>query len=84
MKSLEGLTNFIGGAITSELSDGKSSREIAQYLIQSLFEEDNLVLPPKQDFDLRLKMFNDFFDWHSKQGFVSFKREDFKEWLDSL
>lgn len=83
MRTLEGLSNTITGIIISQ-KDEKSPREIATYIIEMLFEEDNLVMPPKQDNDLRLKMFNDFFDWHKKKGFVSIKREDFQEWLWSL
>ena len=32
----------------------------------------------------KLKDYNDFYDWHKKQGYVSFKRDDFEEYLNSL
>lgn len=83
MRTIQGLTDTITGIIATN-KKVLADRGIATEIIKMLFEEDNLVVPPKQDNDLRLQMFNDFMDWHEKQPYVSIKREDFKEWLWSL
>lgn len=31
-----------------------------------------------------LSFFDSFYDWHEKQGYVSVKRDDFKEYLKTL
>ena len=82
MRTIKELTNVLCGIIISEKNE-KTEREIAEHIIEFLFNEDNLVVPPKDDYDLRKKMYNDFFEWHKKQGYVSLKRDDFELYLDS-
>jgi hemerythrin-like domain-containing protein len=82
MRTIKELTNVLTGIIISEKNE-KTEREIATHIIEFLFNEDNLIVPPKEDYDLRKKMFNDFFEWHKKQNYVSIKRDDFDEFLDS-
>ena len=81
MQTLQSLSDVLTGML---IQSSETPREQANHIIEFLFEEDNLVMPPKQDHNLRLKMFNDFYDWHKEQGFVSFKRDDFQEWLLTL
>lgn len=83
MRTIKGLTDTISGIIITQ-KDNCEPHKIAENIIEMLFKEDNLVLPPKEDYDLRLKLFDNFFDWHKNMGFISFKREDFKEYLNQL
>lgn len=83
MRTTKELLNVLTGIIISE-KDVKTEKEIANHILWFLFEEDNLVVPPKQDFDLRLKMFNDFCKWHKTTEYKEIKQSHFKEWLDSL
>ena len=83
MRTLKGIENTITGIIICE-KERKRPRDIAKEIIQTLFEEDNLVVPPRQDEDLRVKMFDDFFEWHKSMGFVSLKRDNYVEWLNQL
>lgn len=81
MRTLQSLSDTITGILTES---EESAREQANHIIEFLFEEDNLVMPPKQDHDLRLKMFNDFYEWYKSKGFTALKSDDFQEWLWSL
>ncbi len=81
MRTLKGLKDTVTGILTESV---ETPREQADRIISFLFEEDNLIVPPKQDFDLRLKMFNDFYDWHKSKGFITLKRDDFQAWLWTL
>ena len=82
MRTLKGITDTITGIIIS----GKDSteREAANNIIEFLFEEDNLVVPPKQDFDLRQKMFDDFYEWFKLKNLTELKENHFEIWLNSL
>jgi hypothetical protein len=82
MRTLSGIENTITGIILAHKKN--DARDMAKNIIQMLFEEDNLVVPPKQDEDLRIKMFDDFFEWHKSMGFVSLKRDDYVEWINQL
>tara|TARA_R110000851_G_scaffold321229_1_gene486488 strand:- start:329 stop:574 length:246 start_codon:yes stop_codon:yes gene_type:complete len=81
MRTLKGLSDTITGILTES---SETPREQANHIIEFLFEEDNLVVPPKQDYDLRLKMYADFYEWHKEKGFITMKRDDFQEWLWTL
>ena len=83
MRTLRGLTNTITG-ILLEQKGIKNEHETAKYIIQYLFEEDNLVVPPKQDFDLRQKMFDDFYEWFKSKNLTELEENHFEIWLNSL
>lgn len=81
MRTLKGLSDTVTGILTES---SETPREQADHIIGFMFEEDNLVMPPKQDHDLRLKMFNDFYEWHRSKGYITLKSDDFQEWLWTL
>ncbi len=83
MRTIKGLTNTITGILITE-KENKDKRKTANRIIEFLFEEDNLAVPPKQDHDLRLKMFGEFFEWYKSKEYKELKKDYFQEWLWTL